>query len=250
MISSPAKNRRLDQISTKWSLMSRAHTDHSIHAKGDAQQELLERYQGAIRRYLLGALHDANAADEVFQEFALRFLRGGFRAADPQRGRFRNLLRTALMNMVFTYRKRHRVRTLELTFDPLDDAEPMASGSADEEEFLAQWRKELLDQAWQALDGCRPAGGVRYYMVLRWRCEHPGLTSEQMAERLTEELSRSISAVAVRKHLQRARERFTDFLVEAVARPLGRPTREELAEELIDLGFYAYCRDALGRWRN
>ena len=55
---------------------------------------------------MLAALKDADAADEVFQEFALRLVRGDFRRADPQRGRFRDFVKTALINMVINYRKK------------------------------------------------------------------------------------------------------------------------------------------------
>jgi hypothetical protein len=47
-------------------------------------------YHRAVHRYLLGALRDEDAAEELFQEFALRFVRGDFRWADRGRGRFRD----------------------------------------------------------------------------------------------------------------------------------------------------------------
>ena len=40
---------------------------------------------GAAYRYLLGAVHDPDAADDLCQDFAVRFLRGDFRRADPGR---------------------------------------------------------------------------------------------------------------------------------------------------------------------
>src|SRR5579875_3354989 len=78
-------DRRLSRISTLWSLVSLAQ-----HEGGDesrtAQQKLLERYGPAIRVYLLGAVRDAEAAEDLWQEFAYRFLQGDMRGIDPQRG--------------------------------------------------------------------------------------------------------------------------------------------------------------------
>ena len=76
----------LSQIQTLWSVVELAHGDDT--AMQSAQQKMLDRYGGAVRRYALAALRDEDAADDVFQEFALKFVRGDFRAADPGRGRF------------------------------------------------------------------------------------------------------------------------------------------------------------------
>ncbi len=77
---------RLEMISTRWTLLQRAHRDGDERGAAAARANLLENYGGAVRRYLLGALRDADAADELFQEFAYRFLHGDFRSASPERG--------------------------------------------------------------------------------------------------------------------------------------------------------------------
>ena len=45
--------------------------------------DLLDRYGFAIRRYLQAGLRDETAVDEVFQEFALAFVRGDTRGSRP-----------------------------------------------------------------------------------------------------------------------------------------------------------------------
>src|SRR5262249_10904360 len=75
-------------------------------AVADAQDVLLRRYGAAARRYLLGSLRDADAAEDLAQEFALRFLRGDFKGADPQRGRFRDFLKGVLSHLVAAYHRR------------------------------------------------------------------------------------------------------------------------------------------------
>ena len=61
---------------------------------------LVLRYGGAVHRYLLASLRDVDAADELAQEFALRFLRGDFKNADPGKGRFRDFLKRAVYRLM------------------------------------------------------------------------------------------------------------------------------------------------------
>src|SRR4051812_47381138 len=91
--------KRLDQISTAWTLVARAHHGPA-DAEATAQAALVERYQAGVYRYLLAATREPDAADELFQEFALRLVRGDFGRADRARGRFRDYVKSALINLV------------------------------------------------------------------------------------------------------------------------------------------------------
>src|SRR5437870_4779704 len=95
----------LSRISTRWSALRQAHQGPE-KAAAAARQELMERYCGAIYRYLLSAVRDPHAAEDLTQEFALRFVRGRFRNADPKRGRFRDYVKTSLFHLVDDYRRR------------------------------------------------------------------------------------------------------------------------------------------------
>ena len=90
-MSQPDCDRPLDRISTLWSVVCRAQRGEPQEAAA-ANEALLERYGDAIQRYLLGALRDPEAADDLFQEFAYRFVHGDLRGADRERGRFRAFL--------------------------------------------------------------------------------------------------------------------------------------------------------------
>jgi RNA polymerase sigma-70 factor (ECF subfamily) len=92
-------NQRLSRISTLWSVVCMAHRSGQEEAAA-AQERLLGLYGGAIRRYLRAAVRDEDAAEELFQEFAVRFLQGRLRRADPQRGRFRDFVKGVLVHMV------------------------------------------------------------------------------------------------------------------------------------------------------
>jgi len=73
---------RLSRISTMWTLLNQAQASprDDSHA---ALVALIERYQGAAYRYLLGAVRNPDVADDLFQEFALRLAQGAFRSGDP-----------------------------------------------------------------------------------------------------------------------------------------------------------------------
>jgi RNA polymerase sigma-70 factor (ECF subfamily) len=232
-------------MATLWSLVCQAHQGPE-DAMRSARQRLLERYGGAARRYLLGALHDPDAADELFQEFALQFLRGGFRRADPEHGRFRNYLKTVLFRLVVHHRRRQQRQPLPLCEDAVEAA--VGPGLANsEQDFLRSWRDELLARAWHALKRAPEQTGPPFYVVLRFRADHADLRSAEMARRLAAQLGRPLTAAGFRQALHRARERFADALLDEVLHSLDRPTEDQLEQELIDLGLLDYCRPALRR---
>ena len=200
----------------------------------------------ARRRYLLAATRDADAADELFQEFAVRFLQGRLHGAAPQRGRFRDYLKGVLRNMVADHHKRARKRPLPLTPDH-PEAAAAAAPAADDEAFLASWRDELLSRSWAALEVLEKDSGQPYYTALRYRVDHPNTASPEMATALSQTRARALTAAGVRQILHRARERFADLLLEEIAQALAEPTDESLSEELVELGLVDYCRPALQR---
>ncbi len=242
---------RLSQISTMWTDLRRAHAGGEDEDRGRLAG-LLERYQTAAYRYLAAAAGDPDLGVELFQEFALRFLRGDFRKVDPARGRFRDYVRASLINLVRRGRaaagRRPGVDPAALDLVAVEDAEP---DPAEDRLFLTEWRKGLLDRAWKQLEDAERAGGPPYHTLLRARADRPDETSADLAAFLTERLGRSeaFTDAGVRKLLQRGREELTDRLVEEVAASVPTRDRERLAAELIDLGFYGFCRAALGRWR-
>jgi DNA-directed RNA polymerase specialized sigma24 family protein len=240
---------RLSQIETRWTIVKQAHLDDS-NAEIVAQTALIERYQGAVYRYLLGAARDPDVADELFQEFALRVVRGDFHRADASRGRFRDYVKTTLINLVISHSKK-KARQPTGQEEVPEGVAPPAPPMPSDEEFLANWRKAVLDRAWEALAAAQKPGGPPFARVLRFRTDHPDLPSGELAKALTAELkpAESFTDAGVRKILQRAREMFTDLLVAEVSRSLQNADEDALEQELIDLGFHAYCKKALDRRR-
>eukprot|EP00913_Durusdinium_trenchii_P005665 g5283.t1 len=233
----------LSQIQTSWSMVHDAKL--GAEAVAEAREQLLRRYRGALYRYLQAVVKDAAVADDLVQEFALRFLRGDFRNADPQRGRFRKFIKTAALNLVRDHHRRKKSQPDGLP----ENADAVIGSSTEpnpEQVFVDSWKQELLSRAWSALQN-QQATELPLYAVLHFRAEHPELRSAQLAERLSAELGKEVTANWVRQVLYRARQQFAEYLLQDVVHSLNQPTPEELEQELRETGLYEYCEPAIAR---
>jgi RNA polymerase sigma-70 factor (ECF subfamily) len=233
------QDERLSRIETNWATLLCAHDPAASGARA-ARDRLILRYSGAVYRYLLGALRDPDTAADLCQEFAVRFLRGDFRRAQPSRGRFRDYVRTVLVNLVNDY---HRSRRAGV--GPLDIDSPAPSDPSGDD-FMAEWREAVIEQTWKALE----AANSTYHAVLRLRVENSEMPSPAMAERLTAQIGRPMTAENVRKAIQRAHNKFAELLIDQVADSLDDPTAAELEDELRLLDLLRFCRSALERRLN
>jgi RNA polymerase sigma-70 factor (ECF subfamily) len=239
----------LSRIQTVWSVVRQAHGDDTaVHA---AQKTLLDRYGGAVRRYALAALRNEDAADEVLQEFALKFVRGDFGQVDPDRGRFRAFVKTVVYRLIVDYQRRQKKRQQETPMHS-NVAEPAAGTEeplGDDATFHRSWRDELLARCWQKLADDEKQSGKPYYSVLRYRVDHPEERSPELAAGLSAVLGKSINAGAVRVQLHRARDAFAELLLDEIVNSLATDALDDAEEELIELDLLEYCRPALDRRR-
>lgn len=240
----------LSQIQTLWSVVELAHGDNT--AMQSAQQTMLDRYGGAVRRYALAALRDEDAADEVFQEFALKFVRGDFRGADPGKGRFRAFVKTVVYRLIVDYQRRKKKLGREAPMHSNLAGEPASAGGSSGEVppdtdalFHASWRDELLARCWGKLAEYECKSGKPYHTVLRYRVEHPDARSPELAEGLSQKLGKPINAGAVRVMLHRSRDAFADLLLDEVVNSLADGSLDAAEQELIELDLLGYCKPAL-----
>lgn len=192
-------------------------------------------------------LRDPALAEDLAQEFACRFLRGDLSGADRQRGRFRDFVKGVLFHLVADHHNKKRRLPGQIPSDAPEPGEECSIAAARDEAFRLSWRDDLLARTWNTLRQQEERTGQLYYTVLRFRADHPDLRSEAMAERLSEQLGKPLNAPAVRKTLERARDRFAELLLEEIAQAIEDPRREALEEELADLGLLEHCRPALER---
>jgi hypothetical protein len=240
-----APTSHLSRILTPWSLIRCAHGDAEDRA-AQAQRLLLQRYCGAAYRYLRCALRDEDAALNSLQEFVLRFLRGDFRRADPESGRFRDYLKAALRHLVADHYREQRAQPGPLPADIGDRTVAPDAAAKDEAAFLQSWRDELINRTWIALAVAKPI----YHHVLVFHVENPDLPSAVAAVRLGTQLGKPFTAAHLRVTLQRAREKFADVLLEEVAHSLRPCTQQDLDQELRTLRIWRLCESALERRQN
>jgi RNA polymerase sigma-70 factor (ECF subfamily) len=243
---------RLAEISTRWSLLLEANRREGDAAR-EAQRLLLLRYYGAVYRYLLGATGNQDAAEVLSQEFAVRFVRGDFSRANPERGRFRDFLKTALRNLATDY---HRERLRQPAHLPADADRlpapevPSAQLWSTDEAFLRHWRQTLLDSAWEAMAKSQSQTGPPFYEVLRRRAQQPEVSAAELADQLGRELGQSFTDSGIRQILKRARAQYAELLLGEIARSLQTDELDRLEQELIDLDLVRYCQSALAKRRH
>jgi RNA polymerase sigma factor (sigma-70 family) len=225
--------------------MKEAHQGSDTIA-GLARNRLVLRYGKAVRSYLGGMLKNDPDADDVANEIMVKMLEGKFGAATSARGRFRDYLKAAVRNAALNFlRRKHPARRVEL------DTEELSGSRDDEQAWLGDWRRCLLERTQQALKSFQDTHpGNIYATLLDFLSAYPQDDSEQLAQRLQELTGQKFRADAVRKQISRARRKFAELLLEEVKRTLDDPTTQRIEEELIEVGLMPYVRDFLPRdWK-
>ena len=239
------RDARLSELSTHWTMLFNAQHGTPEQAN-EALRMMMLRYSGAVHRYFLKTVGDEDAAKELDQEFAVRFLKGSFLKYDPQLGRFRDYVKRAVRNLMLDHHrgkgKTQRLDT-ELQMAIIDD-----SPSADsDEEFINAWRSELLDRAWNSLEELEQRKGHAHYTILKYRMTHPRETSEQMAKGVAPAVGGKLTAAAFRNRLKDARQKWVEFLIKEVEVSLSKPTPEAVEEELAELRLLHLCKPVMDR---
>lgn len=238
----PDIHARLSQISTRWSDLREAHARSSPSAMA-ARGSLVEEYVGAVYRYLLASVRDADVAEDLAHEFIVRFLRGDFGKARPERGRFRDYVKAAVVNLLYDHYRRKRDDPGPLPSSFAQQVTIRPGGDDGQEDFSQFWRTEVLERTWEALN--QDSGN--YYEVLRIKADHPDAQAPEIAARLAGKRGREVSPATVRKTLQRARAKFADLLIDEVAKSLETPDAQSLEAELKELDLLRFCTAALAR---
>lgn len=236
---------RLDAIATRWSLVREAHVAGAPQDATVARQALVLRYAKSVRRYIGGIVRNTGDADELAQDAIVRLMKGDFAGADPGRGRFRDLLKTAVRNMVHSHwAKANRRRPADADLDGVAGADD--GRDARDALWDAEFRSNVLDHAWAALrEFERRTPTNPAYTLLKLRTEFPEASGDELAAELGARLGRAVRADAGRQMLRRARLRFAEALVDEIARGLADPSPARVAEELADLGLLDRVKDFL-----
>lgn len=221
---------------TAWSVVAGA------QAGGPQSQAYLERL---IKTYWKPAYYyarrrgmDHHAAADCIQEFFTRMLAGDWLAnVDPNRGRFRGWLLTALRRWVSRNRTATGIDRVTLVNDDVVRAYEQEDQQANPDDlFNKAWARSCLDEAMRQMEE-EQAGGSRekhvavFKFYLAHAAEHGAPPSyDVLAERY------DVPVTSITNYLHRARTMFRDYLLRVVRETVGDPKEAEL--ELYDLRRY------------
>ena len=217
---------RVDEITTDWEIVR------------DPPRFVL-RYASAIQRYVRGLIKNRHDAEEVAQDFFLRVSQQCFVHTRKEGGRFRDYLKTAVRHAALSFLKRRRASK------PLQASVLQAQDDADQA-WLAEWRRCLLDRAYQALKNHQDRSpGNLFHTALTMVVDYPRVDTKTLAAQTSALIGRPISAEAFRKQVSRARFMLAKLLIKEIARTLHNPTPQQVKEELRELALWEYVREFL-----
>jgi RNA polymerase sigma-70 factor (ECF subfamily) len=229
---------RLSKIVTDWDGIRDVHRDELGGQEiADARNRILMRYASCVRKYILGATKNPDVAEDLSQEFALRFVRGDYKRADPSKGRFRDYLKMSVRNLVTDYFRKKS--PAELTSTAADRIEDETFDDL-EVEFRQNWRKLLLTRTWNTLEEFQGDRKNSAFTVLRHRAENPKASSTELAASLSAILGQKLTSVTVRQKIHRARQKFAELLKAEVRLSMNTADEDEILEELAELGLRKY----------
>jgi len=224
---------------THWSVVLAAgQTDEP--QVGEALEKLARTYWHPLYLFVRRSGYDEETAKDLTQAFFERLLgKDSVKDADPARGRFRTFLLAALKHFLANEWDRTkavkrggrcRLVPLETKVVEAELERGMRRDLNPEQLFERRWAMALLDQAHQELEAEQVAGGK----AARYSALQVYLTGDKERPPYADTAAQlSMSVEAVRKAVERLRQRYGQLLRQTVAQTVGSP--EEVNAELRHL---------------
>jgi RNA polymerase sigma factor (sigma-70 family) len=217
---------------THWSVVILAGQQPSLES-AEALENLCRTYWFPLYAYVRRRGHEIEEAKDLTQEFFIRLLKKDYLAhADPNKGKFRSFLLSALNHFLMNEWRRvqARKRGAGQPLISLDDtaerryAQEAVSDLTPERIYERHWALALLDRALGRLRAeFAAAGQARHFNVLRGF-----LTTEPGQSRYADaaaELGTTAGAVASAVH--RLRHRYRELVREEIAHTVATPAEVE-----------------------
>lgn len=227
-------------MNTRWSLVLSVGTQPS-KAADEALATLCETYWYPLYAFLRRHGHSAEDAEELTQSFFLRLIeKRAISQADPERGRFRSFLLTALKNFVANEwdRQKRKKRDpgapiLPLEFETAEGRfllEPPTLETP-EKVFDRQWAMTLLDRSMKRLADEQAARGKQNQFD-RLKAYIAGDNGLPRYRTTAQELG--MSEGAARTYVSRLRDRFRELVREEIAETIGSAAIDDEIDKKID----------------
>jgi uncharacterized protein YwbE len=201
-------------------------------------RDQLTRYYPAARRYLLAIFRgDEDAADSALEAFVVRFSQGKFDKAQRGNGSFRAYLKKSLWHLSKDeLRRRKEMSALQ------DDIEDEREEPEQELHQREQWCKGLEEVVFERLK----AEDARLELAIRLRRENEKGKREEIVAKMSQQVGEEVTQGQFSQLLTKGRKRARGLFLDAVIDSFGNtPTREQLFEELAELGCLAQMREEL-----
>jgi RNA polymerase sigma-70 factor (ECF subfamily) len=224
---------------TRWSLILSAAKSESGEQKArDALEELCRTYWRPVFSFICRHGYSTEDAQDLTQDFFVKIVEGNWlQHADPNRGRFRSLLRTSLQNFLVNAAERTHTRKRGggvefVSFDDwMAEAPSQLSISAQalnslppERLFDLRWATTVVENALRRLrEECEGKDRLRLFYAL----------SRHLTEEREEVSYANLSAAlgvaetAVKKQLYTMRQRYRCLLRDEVAHTVENPADAE-----------------------
>lgn len=215
---------------TRWSIVLRARGEPA--GARQALEALCRTYRSPVLAFVRSRGYSADAAEDLTQAFFARFVeRAWHSSADPERGRFRSFLLTALKRFLIDADAETAAlkRGGTFRFEAIDDdaVDQNASHDGPEREFERQWIRVVLNAAFARLrEEAGRAGKLPLFERLSEFLVEPPDDADYARVAADLGLRRNTLAVAV----HRLRHRLRDIVREELAETTSG--RAELAQEL------------------
>ena len=198
----------------------------------------VRRYGVAIHAYLHALISSEHDAEEVEQDLLLQVVERGFPDGMGRRGKFRYCLMTVVRNAALAYFRKKSRRPVTVA-----DLSSIPAAQIADRAWDRSWRECVMKNAWLALRSHEQRNsGNLFHTVLRTSIKHGDEDSTMLAVRVSCATGQELSPEAFRKQLSRARRKFSELLIEEVARTMRAATPEDLEEELSSLDLLKYVR--------
>ncbi len=164
--------------STIWTLVERAAAEDS-HVRREALEKLLRQYMPPLKAHLIARRRfDPHTADDLLQGFIQDVVlhRRLFEHADRAKGRFRNLLLTAIDRYVIDQQRKRKLPTTEL--GQHDEIADRYAGQSDV--FDLTWARWVVHETLcRFRDQCREEGRDTVWNVFECRILRPAIEGTQ-----------------------------------------------------------------------
>ena len=220
---------------TRWSIvLACARTGILTDVARHALSQLCQTYWRPIFAFICQRGYSTHDAEDLTQDFFATVLKGELlRRADPNRGRFRSLLKKVLQDFLAdaTDRRGRQKRGGHVEFVPWDEwiadapshliipAQVVKSRSP-EQLFDLRWAATVVEQALRRLrEECEGKGRLRLFQTLSryLATERADVSYEQVAGEL------GTTEAAVKRQLHNLRRRYRYLLHDVVAQTVDKP---------------------------